>query len=197
MRGMTVPSTNTGAAATLQKGILSSLSIGWRALTQAQMIGWNNFFYTKSDVWGQPYDVSGKAAYIALNQNQQNTGGSAIVSAPTKLGSINVTISNLVADTTGGTLEVNSTVFLAGHRYMTFATPAMSPGIFKPGRSPFTLLGNLPALVAGVADITAIYVAKYGALPPVGSKVFVYVVGINNATGEASAKSSILSAVAI
>ena len=36
------------------------------------------------------------------------------------------------------------------------------------------MLGTCPAPLAGVADITALYTARYG-VPPVGKKVFVQV----------------------
>lgn len=193
---MTVPALISNAYTTLQRSYLSSFSIAWRSLTPAQQLSWNNFKYTKSDVFGQPYDVKGKAAYIALNQNLSNTGQPTIASAPTPTGATNVTISALDPDTTGGTIEVASTAFVAGNRYLLFATAPLSAGIYRPGRSAFRLLGQLPALVLGISDFTAVYTAKFGNLPPVGTKVFIYVVAVNTTTGEASFTSAVLGAVA-
>ncbi|MGD0093201.1 MAG: hypothetical protein ABSE73_25080, partial [Planctomycetota bacterium] len=50
------------------------------------------------------------------------------------------------------------------------STPG-SAGASVPGR--FTFLGMLPNPVAGVSDITKLYVDKYG-VPPVGKRVFIH-----------------------
>ena len=196
-RGMTVPALISNAYTTLQRSLLSGFSIAWRSLTNAQQLSWNNFKYTKSDVFGQPYDVKGKAAYVALNQNLANIGGAPIASAPTPTGAINVTISNLDPDTTGGTIKLDSTAVPATSKILVFATAPLSAGIFRPGSSAFRLLGQMPAIVLGTVDFTAIYTAKFGNLPPVGTKVFVYVVAINSVTGEASFTSAVLGETAV
>jgi len=53
---------------------------------------------------------------------------------------------------------------------LVWATPPKSAGRFRP--QDYFYLGELPEVVAGKADITALYTAKFGA-PAAGQKVFV------------------------
>lgn len=195
-RGMTVPALVQNAYTTLQRSLLAGWSTAFRSLTQAQITAWNNFKYTKSDVFGMPYDVKGKAAYIALNQNLDNIAAANISNAPVSLGATNTTISALDADTTAGTLKYASTAYDPLFTYLVFATAPLSPGINRPSQSAFRLIGTAPALALGIATITALYVSKFGALPPIGSKIFLYTKAIRITTGEASPLSATLTDVA-
>lgn len=189
-RGMTIPSLVRNTYTSLQRGYLSTFSSGWRALTPDQRNSWLGYKFTKNDRFAMPYDVKGKDAYVSSNQNLSNIGQPTIATAPAPAGSPDELISNLV---TAATIKYDVTGTSAALDYLVYATPGLSAGINRPGKSAFRLLGVQPAPVLGTVDITAIYTAKYGSIPAVGSKYFVYTVAVNKTTGEAGAGSGILS----
>lgn len=192
-RGMTIPALVRNTYTSLQRGYLSTFSSGWRALTVAQQNSWLGYKFTKNDRFAMPYDVKGKEAYISSNQNLANIGVAAISTAPAPAGSPDEILSNL---TTAATIKYDVSGTSAALDYLVYATPGMSAGINRPGKSAFRLLGKQPAPVLGTVDITTIYSAKYGSVPAVGSKYFVYTVAVNKTTGEAGAGSGILSDIA-
>lgn len=189
-RSMTVPSLVRNVYTSLQRGYLSSFSSGWRALTVAQRDSWIGYKFTKNDRFAMPYDVSGKNAYVSANQNLSNIGQPTITTAPAPAGAPDELIDNLV---TAATIKYDVTGTSAALDYLVYATPGLSAGIYRPGRSDFRLLGVQPAPVLGSVDITALYTAKYGGIPAAGAKYFVYTVAVNKTTGEAGAGSGILS----
>ena len=80
---------------------------------------------------------------------------------------------NLVITNTGGVIALKLTCPSdPGENTIVRASAPVSQG--RETCSDFRVLGTCPAPVAGSADITALYTARYG-VPPVGKKVYVQV----------------------
>lgn len=191
-RGFTVPALVRNTYTSLQRGYLSTFSAGWKALSTANKNSWNAYSFTKTDRFALPYSVTGKAAYIAANQNLSNIAVSTITTAPAKVGALDETVSALSVTLA---ITYNATNLDTNSKYLVYATGPLSAGVFRPSKSAYRLLGVQPTPSAGVVTLTTLYTNKFGAVPPTGAKMFMYTVAVNSTTGEMSAGSAILSAV--
>jgi hypothetical protein len=66
------------------RATIASLSQGWRALSDAQRLGWTNLGaqMARSDSQGQTYTLTGLQAYTSINRNLLTVGGSILSTAP-------------------------------------------------------------------------------------------------------------------
>lgn len=190
-RGMTVPALVRNSYTSLQRGFFSSFSSGWRGLSDAERLSWINLKLNTSDRFGMAKTVSGKEAYIALNQNLANIGGAPLASAPLLIGVGDQILSNGAIDFSADTYSYDVNAVSLTTKQLLFATAPLSAGISRPGLSEFRLLGQQPAPVALAVDFKAEYQAKFG-VAPAGSKVFIFTRDISITSGEAAAGSNIL-----
>lgn len=170
------------------RAAFASFSAGFRALTQAQISAWNaasGFF--KSDRFGRPVEVKGKALYQMLNQNLQSIG-EAPIDTPPAAGAVNgvVSITNVGADNSASTLSIgiDPSPTDANTTHLLFATAPLSAGVSRPSASAYRVInviggGSTTPLAAGTE-----YIAKFGSMP-VGQKIFVKLLPINLTTGQA------------
>lgn len=166
---------------------LAQLSTAWAGLTAGQRLLWNNAVaaFKKTDVFGDIKNPTGFNLHQKLNNNLLRIGEAAITEPPLPV-EIPEIITGVLAATNAGvmTLTFTDDPSVAASEVEIEATPALSPGISFV-KSEFRVIGNMPALVAHVADIAALYTAKFGAIGAVGQKIFVRLKQVSNVTGQA------------
>lgn len=195
-RGFTVPSLVRNAYTTAIRSTLALFSISWRSLSGADQLSWNNFKYVKSDRFAKAYEVKGKAAYVALNQNLTDIGQPTISTAPAAVGALEEVVSNPQFAAAASAVKYDATGLDSNSSYLVFATNGLSAGIFRPGKSAFRIIGVQPAPVLGTVDVTTMYVTKFGETVA-GTKIFLYTVPVNKTTGEKGFGSAIISSVVV
>ncbi len=166
---------------------LSQLSTAWGGLTAAQRTQWDNAVdaYKKTDVFGDLKNPSGFNLHQRLNNNLIRIGEAAILVPPLPVELPPITTGVLVATNAGVmTLTFTADPDVAASKVEIEATPALSPGKSFV-KSEFRRIGNMPTLVAHVADIAALYIAKFGAIGAVGQQIFVRLKQVSDATGQA------------
>ena len=165
---------------------LSSISSGWRSLTEAQRSQWNDAVgqFKKTDIFGDIRNPSGFNLYQELNNNLVNAGEAQVLVPPTPEAVETLTaLSASAVNATGIVTLTFSPAIAADHVALVRATPAMSPG------KNFVKSELRQVMVATNADvsplvITTEYAAKYGAVGDVGQKIFFEVMEINTNTGQ-------------
>lgn len=167
---------------------LTSFSQGWRALSQAQIAAWNAAVsaFATSNIFANIVNPTGKNLYTKLNINLETVAQAPITNPPLPSGAGTVTAGTVVA-VNGGAKSVVHTGDTAGHSIQVWATEGVSPGkLFV--KNKFRLVDFFAGGAASPHVFTTEYNAKFGQ-PPVGTRVAVRLVSINNTTGEASVAS--------
>lgn len=172
------------------RGAFGANAGAWRTLTTAQQQLWIDSVgaYPYKDRLGNSRTYSGSVLYTKLNQNLYVVGGTAISTPKIPVEMSNVIVGALTMELTAGVLTTGtlaySPVGTASEAMIITATPPLSNGINRPGKSQFKqLLVIADASTASPADIEAAYVALYGQ-PEVGSKIFVKASLVSLTTGQ-------------
>jgi hypothetical protein len=156
-----------------QFGRMSAL---WRTLTEEQRLAWIIFAAQNKSRGrlGQSGPLTGLQLFVKINTNLAFLGLPPVMDPPAfpKFG--NNPVGALTITNSGGVIALKLAVASAPRSYLLVsATAPGSVGASFPGR--FVFLGLLPEPVAGVSDITELYVARYG-IPPAGPRVFIQTV---------------------
>lgn len=169
------------------RNFLTTLSQGWRALTAGQRSSWNaaadNFL--SSNIFADVIRLSGFNLFLRLNRNLQTIGVATLTSPPVPGAVFGLTTLSVVADTTGGGLDITFTPAIpASDSVIVEATSPQSPGksFFK---SEYRVIDVFTSADASPQDAAAAYIAKFGALPAVGTKIGIRMTGVNETTGQA------------
>jgi hypothetical protein len=168
---------------------LSNFSQAWRGLTQAERDSFNSAVadFARTDIFGDLRNPTGKNLFTLLNVNLALAGQSPISVAPNPQGVESVAITGLTVDESAPELEVAFSGTTALSTILIWATDPLSPGVgFAKNR--FRLIGTLAGNATSPEDIWTIYAARFGE-PAVGSKVFVRLQSVRNATGQTSVPS--------
>lgn len=157
----------------------------WRGLTAAQREAWNqsNEDFKRTDQFGDLRTPSGFNLFMRLNNNLKAIGQSTISSPPSPAAVPAFTTFSLVADTTGGGLDLTFTPAIpASHSVIVYGTAGVSAGkkFVKNLYRQFDILINGDA---SPMDLAAEYIAKFGALPTIGKKVFIKMKIVVDASG--------------
>lgn len=177
--------------------LLGALSSQYRELTQAQRNSWingtNNFPFT--DIFGDVRFLSGQTLYVKLNTNLINAGESVIASAPLPVGVPEFAATGITAEVTAGTittleLATSAATVPAGFVMAVYATPPLSPSI-NFIRNRLRYIGNATA-TGSVADILALYTARFGDSASVGERITVRVALISTDTGQQGVPSEVV-----
>lgn len=182
--------TPVNPASTSQQNVrqdLATRSQGWRGLTDAQRSLWNQVAinFTRTNVFGDGVPLTGFNLYVRLNRNLFSIGVAAIDNAPQPASVFGFTSLSVVADTTAGTMNATfAPAIPAGTSVIVFATAPQSAGkTFV--KSEYRQITVLTTADVSPEDLAAAYIAKFGALPPVGSKAFIKFKPVNDTTGQA------------
>ena len=149
------------------------VSARWRVLTDEQRVAWNA---ASGDVrsrsrLGKSGRLTGCQLFVKINSNLAFVG-QAQVDVPPDYPRFGANpVGNLTITNTRGAIALKLSVPTAPTgNILVWGTSPGSAGASFPGR--FKFLGMLPNAVAGVSDITKLYVDKYGA-PPVSRRLFI------------------------
>jgi len=170
---------------------LTTLSQGWRALTQPQRDAFNAAVpdFAKTDIFGDIRNPTGKNLYTKLGINAL-LAGQAVPTAPDSLQAVGNVLAGAVVMTDGGTKTVAFTTTDAPDNVQVWATAPMSPGReFLKGR--YRLL-SVVASPTSPLDISAAYEARFGE-PTAGTRVGVKLVPASDTglVGQASESTTI------
>lgn len=167
---------------------LTYLSNRWRALTQVQRDGWSSLAnqISTTNIFGDAFKYTGMNVYVKLNRNLASIGEAYIETAPSAGAATGILITDLDADTTGGGLDVSlSAAVPVGSALTLSASKAQSAGVTTP-KGGYRRIQIIQNADGAAVDVSAAYIAAYGALPPVGQKVFVRGHVVVKASGFAS-----------
>ena len=172
-----------------QQGVrqdLATMSQSWAGITDAQRLAWNEIApnWSKTGIFGNSQQFTGFNLYGRLNRYLQ-TIGQALIEDPILPGEVTgFTSASVVADTTAGTMVLTlNAATPAAQSTIVEATAALSAGKTFAGTA-FRKISTLTNGDGATPDLEAAYINKFGALPPVGSRVFVRVRPVVNATGQ-------------
>lgn len=182
-----------------QRAKFSSFSQGWKSLTEANRLNWNNAVsdYKKTDIFGDIVNPSGFNLYVKLNTMLSITGGTAVTDPPAPVGvSVFSTLSTAAAKGAGTmTCTVLPATLPATEKIIIRATSGQSAGKSFV-KSQFRQISVVTTVTAGSINIAAAYAAKFGAVPAAGQKVFVEIVHVNSTTGQVGQRQQAVAIVA-
>jgi hypothetical protein len=185
MRTKVTPVNPQTASQSIVRNRLAGISQSWRGLTAAQRAAWNGAVsnYARTDIFGNLKNPSGFALYQRLNNIKVLLGEDASTNPP--LPSSVGQFSNLVLTYTSGTPALSLAFSVAAGDdtgYLLFATPPLSPGIDFV-KSEYRLIKSSGSNPTSPLNLLADYVAKFGSVGAVGTKIFVKLVPAGSTTG--------------
>lgn len=169
----------------LVRSQLTTIAQSWRGLTQAERNQWNQAAITfqNTDIFGDSVPLTGFVLHMKLNRNLLAIGQAVITSPPLQTAVHGFTSASLVANTTGGTLDITyAPVIPAATTVIVRATTQLSAGV-QFVKSELRQIRTITAANPSPVNVAAAYITKFGALPAIGSKVFVELRGVNDADG--------------
>lgn len=161
------------AAQVIQRSILAAVSARWRTLTDAGRLAWANAaaaVHSKARL-GMSGILSGQQLFCKLNATLQTFGQDA-----TDLPTAQPTFPDLAVTSFTATAPAGVPLLSLGcptnpgQNTVIRAAKPQSAGVTRAPR--LLIIGTCPAPTTGVADITSLYVDKFGAIPP-GKRIFV------------------------
>lgn len=167
----------------------TTLSQGWRGLTDAQRLSWVQAVsnYARINRVGDAHNLSGNSLYVSLNKNLLDVGIASNALAPAPQSVSSVAVSTAVADNSSNTVVITLTGAVpAATSIKVFLTDTLSAGVASPGTK-LRLVQTFPAATAAALSLTAAYIAKFGAVGAAGSKIFYEIVPVNETTGQLGA----------
>ena len=155
------------------RGILTKVSARWRALQEPQRAAWMAAAKeAKSNSrLGQSDTLSGFLLFTKINCTLAKFGQDQVDAPPARPQFPDLAAQGLVITNTNGVIALKLTCLGdPGENTIVRGAAPLSQG--REICSDFRVLGTCPTPVAGSADITALYTARYD-VPPVGKKVYV------------------------
>jgi hypothetical protein len=187
--------TPTNAQTSFQQGVrnlFTQLSQGWKSLSQAQRDTWNAGVsaYAKTNIFGDLVNPSGSNLYQKLNNNLTRIERPILSNCPAPVEVPNTYIVEISeTDVTGSLNLVLSNTIAGDSSLLVFATAPLSQGK-NFVKSEYRFLKYLISADLSPVDVNDIYIAKFGAKPLKGQKVFFKVVPVSTATGQQGSASS-------
>lgn len=189
MRTKVTPANPRSSAQSTVRNRLTTYAQGFRALTSAQILAWNNAVgdYKSTDIFGDIKNPSGINLYTKINANLSEAGQSALTT-PALPGSVTSPVTLTLTGAAGSpalSLAFTTSPVATGITWLVRATTQLSPGV-SASKGRFRNITTIAAAATTPANILAAYNTKFGTLVA-GRKVFVEVVAVNNSTGQKSA----------
>ena len=156
-----------------RRQVLGTMAHNWRTITEQQRIAWNTAAKTTQSRarLGQSGPLTGAQLYIKVNCNLSIVSEPTVATPPAVPAFESNVVNGIELTNPGGVVAIK--LACAGDSAafnLVWASPPQSAGRFAV--NDFYYLGELPEIVGGKANITALYTAKFGA-PAAGQKVFV------------------------
>lgn len=188
IRNRTTPINRRSVGQTSKRQQLSSLSSGWRGLTQAQRDGWNSAApsFPQQDNLGQTIFLTGAQLYVRCNANILLIGGTAITAAPSPASFAVLAIGVYTAVSGTGVISIafTPTPVPTGFTLVIKASAPVSAGKAFIGNSAFRFITTIAAAAASPALLTTPYPLVFGAITSkIGLKIFIKVYLMQTATG--------------
>jgi hypothetical protein len=155
------------------RSLLAQQTRRFDALTDAQQDAWNVAAdgYQSRPTLGQSGPLTGLQLFVRINCKLGLLGQDPVDAPPVAPQFPNLAPQSLVITNTAGVVAVKLTCpTSAGENTVLRASPPQNSAVRACGN--FRIIGTCPALVQGSADITALYVAEFGAVPA-GKRLFV------------------------
>jgi len=165
----------------------AGISTDWRGLTEAQRTAWNQSIheFAKTDIFGDLRNPTGFNLYQRLNNNLVNIGKAQITVPPLVEAVESTETLSIAASEGGGTVTVTYTPAIAAdHSVLVFATHAVSPGV-NFVKSEYRQIDVMVTIDATPFEIGTEYEAKFGPVGAAGMKIFLKMIHINWASGQA------------
>jgi hypothetical protein len=172
-RALAIPSNPRSPSQVTTRGILTKVSARWRALQEIQRAAWMAAAKEAKSTsrLGQSGALSGFLLFTKINCTLAKFGQDQVDAPPAQPLFPDLAPQGLVITNTGGVIALKLTCQGdPGENTIVRGSAPVSQG--RETCRDFRVLGTCPAAVAGSADITALYTARYG-VPPVGKKVYV------------------------
>lgn len=193
LRTKVTPANAQTSAQNAVRNLFTSLTQGWRGLTQAQRDAWNAAVldYSRTDIFGDIRNPSGINLYQRLN-NVLSSVGQALISVPP----LPSEVSNVVAVSLSAAVAVPAMSLTfdgpvpAGTAVKVFATAPMSAGKSYV-KSAFRAIAVLPTAEASPFNLLAKYTDKFGNTGTIGQKIFVKIQAVNTTTGQVGSASQV------
>ena len=186
MRTKVTPVNPRSSYQVLARQRLSTLSSAWSGLLAANRLAWNNAvdLWKGTNIFGDLKNPSGFNLFQRLNNNLAQIGVAQINTPPLPAAIGAWTTFSFVPDNSDTmVLTFAPTPVPAGFAVLIDGTAPCSPGISN-ANARFRRVTSLAAAVATGVDIKAAYDTKFGAIAPIGDKVFLRAKYINIATGQ-------------
>ncbi len=173
-RSLAIPTNPRTASQMATRTIFASVNSAWRNLTEAQRLAWAAAAknYTSKSRCGTSGTLTGSQLFSKINCTLSQFGQATVTDPPAKPTFPDLAPQNMVIANAAGVVSIKLTCPTPpGENTVLRAQAPQSAGREAPGQA--AIIGTCPAAVGGSADITAIYVAKFGAPAP-GTKIFVH-----------------------
>ncbi len=185
MRNKVTPVNPQQPAQTVVRNRLATFAQNWRGLSAAQRAAWNAAVsnFAKTDIFGDLKNPSGFNLYIRLNANIASIGGDPISNPPnlTSVDQFADAVLTYVSGTDALSLAFTVTAGL-DNGYKVLATPPLSAGISFV-KSEFRQITQGDITPTSPLNILTPYLAKFGSLGAVGTKIFVKIIPVGVASG--------------
>lgn len=156
-----------------RRQMLATFAHNWRTITEAQRLAWNAAALNIQSQarLGQSGPLTGEQFYIRTNLNLATVGEPTVGDPPAAPTFDANVIQSLELTNVTNVVAIKLVCSGSSDAFnLVWASPPKSAGRFAV--NDFFYLGELPEVVAGKADITALFTAKFGA-PAAGQKVFI------------------------
>ena len=174
-RALVIPANPRTSAQMSVRARLGRVAASWRALQEVQRAAWMAAAKEakSSSRLGQSGALSGFQLFAKINCTLAQFGQEQVDTPPAQPQFPDLAPAGLVITNTGGAIALKLTCPAdPGENTIVRGSAPLSQG--RETCSNFRIVGTCPAAVAGSADITTLYPARYG-VPPVGKKVYVRV----------------------
>lgn len=188
-----VTPTNPNTASQISvRGVFTSFSQGWRALTQAQRDAWNAAVtdYSRTDIFGDIRNPSGINLFQRLNNVLTTVGVAQMHTPPLPSAVPAVIIGTVTATVVIPSLSIAfAPTVPAATAVIVYATAPMSAGKSFV-KSEYRIITVLDAAAISPKNALAAYVAKFGNLGSIGQKICFQFVPANKITGQIGGSSA-------
>jgi hypothetical protein len=174
-RTLAIPANPRTASQMGVRARLGRVAASWRALQEVQRAAWMAAAKEakSSSRLGQSGALSGFQLFAKINCTLAQFGQEQVDAPPAHPQFPDLAPTNLVITNTGSVIALKLTCPAdPGENTIVRGSAPLSQG--RETCRDYRILGTCPAAVAGSADITTLYTARYG-VPPVGKKVYVRV----------------------
>lgn len=165
--------------------LLSSFSQAWSALTDNQRSAWNGAVenWSKTDIFGDIKNPSGKNLFVRLNTKAVNAGYPSMANVPEKAELPVNDCTGILVDISATTVTLTGLTGSASARVVVYATPPLTAGTSN-AKNKFRKIYEAVSNAVVPADIFAAYETRFGALA-IGQNVQ-FQVELVIATGQSS-----------